>query len=40
MKFEEAAQAIANGANVADTLDDAVTAIDADIKANNGYGFK
>lgn len=40
VKFEEAAMAIANGANVADTLDDAVTAIDADIAANNGYGFE
>ncbi len=40
VKFEEAAMAIANGANVADTLDEAVTSIDADIKANNGYGFK
>jgi multiple sugar transport system substrate-binding protein len=38
--FEEAAMAIANGANVADTLDDAVTRIDADIEANGGYGFK
>ena len=40
VKFEEAAQAIANGADVQDMLDDAVTAIDADIAANNGYGFK
>lgn len=40
VKFEEAAMAIANGANVQDTLDDAVTAIDADISANDGYGFE
>jgi multiple sugar transport system substrate-binding protein len=40
VKFEEAAMSIANGANVAGTLDDLVTQIDADIKANNGYGFK
>ncbi len=38
--FEEAAMAIANGANVEDTLDTAAAAIDADIAANNGYGFK
>lgn len=39
-KFEEAAMGIANGANVEDFLDDAAAAIDADIKANNGYGFQ
>ena len=40
VKFQDAAQAIANGADVRDTLDDAAAAIDADIAANNGYGFK
>ena len=37
--FEKAAADIANGANVQSTLDKAVDEIDADIKANNGYGF-
>jgi multiple sugar transport system substrate-binding protein len=40
VKFQDVAQAIANGADVRDTLDDAATAIDADIEANSGYGFK
>ncbi len=30
---------IANGADVIDALDAAVDEIDADIEANNGYGF-
>jgi multiple sugar transport system substrate-binding protein len=37
--YREAAQAIANGADVQDTLDDAVDTINADIEANDGYGF-
>ena len=37
--FREAAQEIAHGADVQDTLDDAVDQIDADIAANDGYGF-
>jgi multiple sugar transport system substrate-binding protein len=37
--FREVAQAIANGADVQNTLDDAVDTIDADIEANDGYGF-
>ena len=36
--FEKAAANIANGADVQSTLDKAVDEIDADIKANNGYG--
>ena len=36
--FEKALADIADGANVADTLDAAVDEIDADIEANNGYG--
>lgn len=36
--FEKALADIANGADVADTLDAAVDEIDADIKANGGYG--
>jgi multiple sugar transport system substrate-binding protein len=36
--FEKAAADIANGADVADTLDAAVDEIDADIKKNGGYG--
>ena len=40
VQFQDAAQAIANGADVRDTLDDAAAAIDADIEANSGYGFK
>lgn len=38
-EFRKAAQAIANGADVRDSLDDAVDIIDADIKAHDGYGF-
>jgi multiple sugar transport system substrate-binding protein len=38
-EFTTAAQAIINGADVQNTLDDAVDAIDADIADNNGYGF-
>jgi len=37
--FEKAAADIANGADVAGTLDAAVDEIDADIEANDGYGF-
>ena len=36
--FEKAAADIANGADVADTLDAAVDEIDADIEKNGGYG--
>ncbi len=36
--FREALANIANGADVADTLDAAVDSIDADIKRNQGYG--
>lgn len=36
--FEKALADIANGADVADTLDAAVDEIDADIARNNGYG--
>ncbi|RYG89663.1 extracellular solute-binding protein [Loktanella sp. IMCC34160] len=36
--FEKALADIANGADVADTLDAAVDEINADIAANNGYG--
>lgn len=36
--FEKALADIANGADVADTLDVAVDEIEADIEANNGYG--
>lgn len=36
--FEKALADIANGADVADTLDAAVDEIDADIEANSGYG--
>jgi len=38
--FEKAASDISNGADVQTTLDGAVDEIDADIAANNGYGFK
>ena len=38
--FEKAASDISNGAEVQSTLDGAVDEIDADIKANNGYGFQ
>jgi multiple sugar transport system substrate-binding protein len=37
--FEKALSDIANGADVADTLDGAVDEIDADIEKNGGYGF-
>ena len=37
--FENAAREIALGADVQDTLDKAVDAIDQDISDNNGYGF-
>lgn len=37
--FEKALADIANGADVADTLDAAVDEIDADIEKNSGYGF-
>ncbi len=37
--FEKALSDIANGADVADTLDAAVDEIDADIEKNGGYGF-
>ena len=36
--FEKALADIANGADVADTLDAAVDEINADIEANGGYG--
>jgi multiple sugar transport system substrate-binding protein len=36
--FEKALADIANGADVAGTLDAAVDEIDADISANGGYG--
>ena len=36
--FEKALADIANGADVADTLDAAVDEIDADIEKNGGYG--
>jgi len=38
--FEKAASDISNGADVQTTLDGAVDEIDADIAANNNYGFK
>ena len=38
--FEKALADIANGADVADTLDAAVDEIDADIEANSGYGHE
>lgn len=38
--FRKALQDIANGADVVDTLDAAVDEINADIEANNGYGFE
>ncbi len=37
--FEEAAREIALGADVQDTLDDAVDTIEQDIADNDGYGF-
>ena len=36
--FEKALADIANGADVAESLDAAVDEIDADIENNNGYG--
>ena len=39
LEFIKLAADIANGADVADTLDAAVDAIDADIQRNNNYGF-
>lgn len=38
-QFEQAGLAIRDGANVQDTLDDAVDAIEQDIQDNNSYGF-
>lgn len=38
--FETAAKDIMNGADVASTLDQAVTEIDANIASNDGYGFQ
>ena len=37
--FERAAKDIMNGADIQSTLDQAVADIDADIQANDGYGF-
>jgi len=39
LTFEKAMADIANGADVLNALDAAVDEIDADIEANNGYGF-
>jgi multiple sugar transport system substrate-binding protein len=39
LDFEKAMADISNGADVADALDAAVDAINADIEKNNGYGF-
>ena len=39
LTFQKALADIANGADVATALDAAVDEIDADIEANNGYGF-
>ena len=38
--FEKALADIANGADVADTLDAAVDEINSNIQQNNGYGHK
>jgi multiple sugar transport system substrate-binding protein len=38
--FEKALSDIANGADVADTLDAAVDEIENDIEANSGYGHQ
>ncbi|TIP87802.1 MAG: sugar ABC transporter substrate-binding protein, partial [Mesorhizobium sp.] len=38
--FTKALADIANGADVADTLDAAVDEIDADIESNGGYGHR
>jgi multiple sugar transport system substrate-binding protein len=40
LEFEKALADIANGADVQDSLDAAVDAIDNDIEANSGYGFE
>ena len=40
VEFERAVQTIANGGDVRDALDQAVASIDADIEANDGYGFQ
>lgn len=40
LEFRKALSDIANGADVADALDAAVDAIDADIERNSGYGFQ
>ena len=37
--FEKAAKDIMNGADVKPALDNAVRAIDTDVKSQNGYGF-
>lgn len=37
--FEKAAKDVMNGADPAKTADNAVAEIDANIKANDGYGF-
>ncbi|MEO0564502.1 MAG: extracellular solute-binding protein, partial [Chloroflexota bacterium] len=39
LEFEKAMADIANGADVIDSLDAAVDAIESDIEANSGYGF-
>lgn len=39
LEFEKAMADIANGADVLDSLDAAVDAIESDIEANSGYGF-
>jgi multiple sugar transport system substrate-binding protein len=39
LEFQKVIADLANGADVADTLDAAVDAIDADIERNNNYGF-
>ena len=40
LTFEKALADIANGADVQTTLDAATDEINADIEANNGYGFE
>jgi multiple sugar transport system substrate-binding protein len=39
-QFEKAGLAIRDGADVQNSLDDAVDAIDRDIQDHNGYGFQ
>jgi multiple sugar transport system substrate-binding protein len=39
LTFQKALTDIADGADVVDALDAAVDEIDADIEANDGYGF-